>query len=401
MYEPPTTLSLHRLSRHSLQDRYESDEEAVSESEAGAHDLLSSPIGSHRAGIFDSDLSADDISDRDEHTILAPPTVKRTRPVSSATLKRNSTATFDEDTYVFDPEEQMVLELPDSPPELATSTFLQPPLCIWPKPPLSTSVRSRSVSPSSVFSLEEADIQVAKKITILEPHTRPTVVFINALGPRGKPSRSSSRSRPPHSRSRESSRHRPPPTRADSRLGLRSAETISKSPRPKQTTKQPTAAPSSTHTQTQTQTAEENKDTHPALSATINRVSEIPQVLYIPASPRTIPTQAYHPRAYAQAPAQSQSQAQGQAQGPTPRQRLTKRSTTTPFSPSPLPLILHRYYYSPPNQNPLTQPTHPIRNPKQQLQCNKHARHTLPTSNASHSQETLLVERAFADESAL
>ena len=186
MFEPTTSLSLHRLSRHSLQDRYESDEEAVSESDTGAQDLLSSPIGS-RSEIYDSDLSADENShadpdsDREENT-LVPPTVKRARPVSSATIKRNSEATFDEDTYVFDPEEQMVLELPpsDSPPQLSSSTFLQPSVYVWPKQPPTTS-RSRSTSPSSIFSVEEADIQVAKEVTIMEPGTRPTVVLINAL----------------------------------------------------------------------------------------------------------------------------------------------------------------------------------------------------------------------------
>ncbi|KAJ6132209.1 hypothetical protein N7471_007424 [Penicillium samsonianum] len=235
MFEPTPSLSLHRLSRHSLQDRYESDEEAVSESDTGVQDLLSSPVGS-QAGIFDSDLSADENShmdpdsDRDEH-ILAPPTVKRTRPVSSATIKRNSNATFDEDTYVFDPEEQMVLELPpsDSPPQLASSTFLQPSIYVWPKPPQPANSRSRSTSPSSVFSVEDADIQVAKEVTFMEPRTRPTVVLINALGSRSK----TSKSRPSHSRSRESSRNRSMLVRVDSRrlTMSRLSDPANKSPR--------------------------------------------------------------------------------------------------------------------------------------------------------------------------
>ncbi|KAJ5512434.1 hypothetical protein N7463_001986 [Penicillium fimorum] len=295
MYEPAPSLSLHRLSRHSLQDRYESDEEAVSESDTGAQDLLSSPVGS-RAGIFDSDLSADDNSldpdsDREEQT-LAPPIVKRPRPVSSATIKRNSSATFDEDTYVFDPEEQMVLELPpsDSPPQLATSTFLQPSIYVWPKPLRPATSRSRSTSPSSVFSVEEADIQVAKKVTIVEPRTRPTLVLINALGSRSK----ASKSRPGHSRSRESSRNRSVLVRADSRLTLpRSSDPATKSPRvseKKSTMKQATkpAPPPALE-----------DDTQFATSATINRVSEIPSVLYFPAPPRILPTQEYRPRARA------------------------------------------------------------------------------------------------------
>lgn len=285
MFGPTPSLSLHRLSRHSIQDRYESDEEAVSESDTGTQDLLSSPVGS-RVGIFDSDLSADENShndpdsDRDER-ILAPPAVKRPRPVSSATIKRNSNATFDEDTYVFDLEDQMFLELPpsDSPPQLASSTFLQPSIYVWPKPPQPSNPRSRSASPSSVFSVEEADIRVAKEVTIMEPRTRPTVVLIKALGPRSKTSKSR-----PHSRSRESSRSRSMLARTDSRrLKLPRSSDPAKSPRASEkraTTKQ---APKSA------------EDPQLAPSATINRISEIPH-LYFPAPPRTLPAQDYRTR---------------------------------------------------------------------------------------------------------
>ncbi|KGO56748.1 hypothetical protein PEX2_098270 [Penicillium expansum] len=290
MFEPTPSLSLHRLSRHSLQDRYESDEEAVSESDTGAQDLLSSPVGS-RAGIFDSDLSADEnsqYSDREEQ-ILAPPTAKRARPVSSATIKRNSDATFDEDTYVFDPEEQLILELPpsDSPP-LESSTFLQPSVYVWPKPQPANS-RSRSASPSSVFSVEEADIQVAKEVTIMEPGTRPTVVLINALGSRSMPSKP----RPSHNRGRESSRTRSMLVRADSRrlTMQRLSDPANKSPRVSEKRNTMKQAPKPAPMPAPTPALEE--DTQFALSATINRVSEIS---YFPAPPRTLPTQEYRPR---------------------------------------------------------------------------------------------------------
>ncbi|OQD88339.1 hypothetical protein PENANT_c004G09750 [Penicillium antarcticum] len=285
MYESTTSLDLHRLSRHSLQERYESDEEAVSESDTGAQDLLSSPMGSpvesQRAAIFDSDLSADDAShmdadsDREEH-LLAPPTVKRPRPVSTDTIKRTSPAAFDEDAYVFDPEEQMVLELPspDSPPQLASSIFLQPSVYVSPKPKPTT--RSRSTSPSSIFSVEEADIQVAKKVTIMEPQTRPTVVLINTLSKRPIP-----RTRTNHSRSRESSRSRPPLARADNRLAPpRSSEHISKRYSHRETTPKPVPQKHVTL----------DTDETTAPSATINRVSEVPLVPYFPAPPRSLPT---------------------------------------------------------------------------------------------------------------
>ncbi|KAF4762835.1 hypothetical protein N7455_010871 [Penicillium solitum] len=292
MFEPTNSLSLHRLSRHSLQDRYESDEEAVSESDTGPQDLLSSPVGS-QAGIYDSDLSADDNSHADpdsdrEETILAPPTVKRARPVSSATLKRNSEATFDEDTYVFDPEEQLVLELPPSDsPQLESSTFLQPSVYVWPKQPPTTS-RSRSTSPSSVFSVEEADIQVAKEVTITEPGARPTVILINALESRSK----TSKSRPIHSRSRESSRNRPALVRADSRrlTMQRLSDPATKSPRVSEKRSTMKQAPKTSPIPTL------EEETRFAPSATIKRVSEISPVHYFPAPPRTIPTQGYRTR---------------------------------------------------------------------------------------------------------
>lgn len=294
MFQPTTSLSLHRLSRHSLQDRYESDEEAVSESDTGAQDLLSSPVGS-QTGIFDSDLSADENShadpdsDREENN-LAPPTVKRARPVSSATVKRNSEATFDEDTYVFDPEEQMVLELPpsDSPSQLASSTFLQPSVYVWPNQPPTTSM-SRSTSPSSVFSVEDADIQVAKEVTIMEPGTRPTVVLINRLGSLSK----TSKSRPSHSRSQESSRHRSVLARADSRrlTTQRLSDPATKSTRVSEKRSTMKQAPKIAPTPAPAPALE--KETQVASRATTNRVSETSPVLYFPAPPRTVPTQGY------------------------------------------------------------------------------------------------------------
>ncbi|KAJ6003771.1 hypothetical protein N7522_006463 [Penicillium canescens] len=248
---------------------------------------MGSPVESQRAVIFDSDLSADDAphmdpdSDREEY-LLAPPIVKRPRPVFTNTIKRTSNAACDDGAYVFDPEEQVVLELPspDSPPQLASSIFLQPSVYVSPKPKPTT--RSRSTSPSSIFSVEEADIQVAKKVTFMEPQTRPRVVLINALG-----KRPSSRFRSNHSRSRESSRSHPPLARADNRLAPpRSSEHISKrhfyretTPKPAPRKQSPIPVP-----------APNDSDERIAPNATINRVSEVPIVLHFPTPPRNIPT---------------------------------------------------------------------------------------------------------------
>ncbi|KAJ5470260.1 hypothetical protein N7530_007617 [Penicillium desertorum] len=411
MFEPTSSLSLHRLSRHSLQDRYESDEEAVSESDTGAHDLLSSPVGS-QTGIFDSDLSADGHShmdpdsDRDED-ILAPPTVKRARPVSSATIKRNSNATFDEDTYVFDPEEQMVLELPpsDSPPQLASSTFLQPSIYVWPRPPQPASSRSRSTSPSSVFSVEEADIQVAKEVTFMEPRTRPTVVLIDALRSRPK----TSKSRPSHSRSRESSRTRSTLVRTDSRrLTLpHSSASATKSPRVSE--KRASMKPASKSAPNQTPTLE---DTQFAPSATINRVSEIPSVLYFPAPPRTVPTQEYRrPRTSGQdkamppplnprtrrPPLNAQHKQQQRAHLHLPpfntllsrgqQTKLQRRTLPTHQSLQPSLNLIHLFATA----------IYLLETQRLIIQCIEYDLEPLATYDAAHDEETLFFQRAFAE----
>ncbi|KAJ6018509.1 hypothetical protein N7499_003295 [Penicillium canescens] len=250
---------------------------------------MGSPVESQRAVIFDSDLSADDAphmdpdSDREEY-LLAPPIVKRPRPVFTNTIKRTSNAACDDGAYVFDPEEQVVLELPspDSPPQLASSIFLQPSVYVSPKPKPTT--RSRSTSPSSIFSVEEADIQVAKKVTFMEPQTRPRVVLINALG-----KRPSSRFRSNHSRSRESSRSHPPLARADNRLAPpRSSEHISKRHFYRETTPKP--APRKQSSIPVPVPAPNDSDERIAPNATINRVSEVPIVLHFPTPPRNIPT---------------------------------------------------------------------------------------------------------------
>lgn len=295
MYEPNAALDLHRLSRQSLQKRYESDEEAASESDAGGQDFVPSLVGSRRAGTLDSDLSADENShmdpdsDREEH-LLAPYSsgAKRPRPVSMDTVKQTSDATFVEDAYVFDPEEDMVLEIPspDSPPALQSNMFLQPSIYVSPNTPPTTHSRSRSPSPSSIFSLENAEIHVAKKVTLMEPPTRPALVFINSLGSRSK----SAKPRQNNPRSRGSPRDR------ESRVFAGKSESDLNIPRMVETQPTPRALrrnPSAENA-APLRVAPETSDVPEAIprvlrtnsSATINRVSEIPVLPYIPPSPR-------------------------------------------------------------------------------------------------------------------
>lgn len=302
MYEPTTALSLHRLSRQSLQKRYESDEEDVSESDAGGHDFVPSPTRSQRVGNFDSDISADETSHADpdsdrEEKLLAPYRgSKRQRPVSMDTVKRNSEASFVEDAYVFDPEDDLVLELPspDS-PDLSSSLFLQPTIYVSPNTPPTANIRSRSASPSSIFSVEHAEIHTAKKITLMEPPTRPALVFINSLGSRSK----NARSRTSRSRTRGNPRDR------ESRIFDGRFENGREVPRLAEIK----ASASKDTEDAQSSSGEDSTCTTPAIpalddeymsrplqSATINRVSEIPVVPFLPPSPRIRPQSMYRPR---------------------------------------------------------------------------------------------------------
>lgn len=299
MFEPATALSLHRLSRQSLQKRYESDEEDVSESDAGGHDFAPSLTGSQRAGTYGSDISADENSqvdpdsDREEQLLAPYRGSKRQRPVSMDTVKRSSDVSFVEDAYVFDPEEEIVLELPspDSPAPLPSSLFLQPTIYVSPNPPLTTNLRSRSSSPSSIFSVENAEIQIAKKITLMEPPTRPTLVFINSLSPRSK----NARSRPSRSRTRGNPRDRESRIfdgRFDSGLDVpRLAET-------KTSASTATGSPwdNDSARTSPAMSAADDDTPRPLQSATINRVSEIPVLPYLPPSPRIRPQSMYRPR---------------------------------------------------------------------------------------------------------
>ncbi|KAJ5620992.1 hypothetical protein N7510_004976 [Penicillium lagena] len=266
MDEPTTPLDLHRLSHQNMHKRYESDEEAASESDAGWHDLPSL-IGSQPAAeSFDSDLSDDD-------HLSAPTPGKPQRSLSVDTVKENRDAGF---VDVFDPEDDMVLELSSPPARIASKIFVPPIIYISPNSPPKQHSRSRSPSLESVCSVEDADIQVAKQVTIMQPSTRPTVVFINSLGQRSK----GSRPRPTQSHSREPSRRR------ESRLFPPLTNIKSNSPRLNEgyELRLPRTIPS-----TPAAIDEETPSTPVAHSAAIRRVSEVPLIPYFPlASPRPL-----------------------------------------------------------------------------------------------------------------
>lgn len=277
MYE---TNSLHRLSRHNLQHLYESDEEDASDSDAGGHDFVPSLVGSQRAaGSCDSDVSADETSHMDpdsdrEDKLLAPySNGKRPRPESAETIKRNSDATFSEDAYVFDPEEDMVLELPlgDPPAPMAHNLFLQPTICVSTESPPMNDPRSSSAS--SLSSVGEADIQVARQVTIMEPPTRPTLVFINTVSSRSK----CSKSRSSHTRSRDTSESRTVPGKRDGERAT--PRVIEAKPEPSPSFR--SEKPGSNHYISSQRSIPLEKDMRQiAPSATIREVSEVPLVPY-------------------------------------------------------------------------------------------------------------------------
>lgn len=255
-----------------MHKRYESDEEAASESDAGWHDLPSLIGSQPAAGSFDSDLSDDD-------HLSAPTPAKPQRSVSVDTVKENRDAGF---VDVFDPEDDMVLELSSPPARVASMIFAPPIIYISPNSPPKQHSRSRSLSLESAGSLEDADIQVAKQVTIMQPPTRPTLVFIDSPGQRSK----GSRPRPSQSHSREPSRRR------ESRLLPPLTDIKSNSPRLNEgyELRLPRTIPSPPAA-----IDEETSPTSTAHSAAIRRVSEVPLIPYFPlVSPR--PLSKYMPQ---------------------------------------------------------------------------------------------------------
>ncbi|KAI2793545.1 hypothetical protein POX_a00125 [Penicillium oxalicum] len=293
-----TAMSLHRLSRQSLQSRYESEEEEVSESDTGANDFTPSLTSSpQRASHFDSDASADEAGHEDLDLTpreMFPPLgcgAKRQRPVSLDTVKRNSVPSFSEHAYIFDPEKSVILGLPSSDNQedlLDTSLYLQPTVYVAPDvSPRAKNVRSRSASPASIFSIDYAEIQTAKKITLTEPTARPSLVFINSLGPRIKHARSRTRKT---SRDRESRildgkllDNAPDPS-GSTGIKPSSISPITESIEP--ASPKDVASPFMSNLSRVEQTRSDNDQTPPpSQSATIQSVSEIPTIPILPLSP--------------------------------------------------------------------------------------------------------------------
>ncbi|KAI9933138.1 hypothetical protein ASPWEDRAFT_29998 [Aspergillus wentii DTO 134E9] len=197
MYDTAGSLDLHCMKQQNLPRRYESEEEDISEPELG-QDHAYSPVEPQRAaGSFDSDLSADDLSNIDPESdvesievprLLSPypsTTNKESRPVSMDTVKRSSMA----DSLIFDHDEDFIIELPSpgSTPPIPSPFILQPRVYVPPATPRPERPQSpRSPSTASVVSSdEESDVMVAEQVVYLEPISKPSIVVISpsTVGP--------------------------------------------------------------------------------------------------------------------------------------------------------------------------------------------------------------------------
>lgn len=185
MFQAVESFDLDCISKQQPLQRYESEEEDISESEAGGQDHSFSPVDFHRS---DSDLSADDMSNVDEPdnfpqlVSLCQPVDKDSRPVSMATIKRASDATFVAGSYIYDAEDDMIIELPspDTPSQLPSSAFLQPTVYNPLESKRSSARLSfRSPSPASCLSDDESDVLVAEQVKYVEPVTRPNLIVIS------------------------------------------------------------------------------------------------------------------------------------------------------------------------------------------------------------------------------
>ena len=185
---PNDCLDLDYMKPQQLPHRYDSEEEDVSESEHSGHDHAYSPVESYQPPEpFDSDLSADELSNVDATELstypglLSPfPSVgKASRPVSMDTLKRSSGATFVADSYIFDHDDDVIIELPspNSTSPLHSPMFLQPTVYV---PPESLPSRSPSSgSSASGSSVDDMDVLVAEQVTYVEPITKPHLIQIS------------------------------------------------------------------------------------------------------------------------------------------------------------------------------------------------------------------------------
>ncbi|KAL5364208.1 hypothetical protein BJX96DRAFT_130274 [Aspergillus floccosus] len=190
MYESAPPLDLQYIKSRHLPRRYDSDEEEISESELGGQENAFSPVDSYKApGTCDSDASADELSNAEDERAaqfarLLPPYSSAglgSRPVSMDTVKRSSGTTFVADSYIFDHDDDVIIELPspDATTPMTSPTFLQPTVYVPPESPVSMRPSSRSSSPTSMLSDDDTDVLVAEQVTFVKPRPKPNLILIS------------------------------------------------------------------------------------------------------------------------------------------------------------------------------------------------------------------------------
>ncbi|KKK24793.1 hypothetical protein P175DRAFT_0246930 [Aspergillus ochraceoroseus IBT 24754] len=203
MYDTAVPLDLSYMNQASLPRHYESDEEEISESETWGQEHTFSPIDSFKlAGTLDFNMITDERSSVNlgesgiERPVVPrllspfPSTGKPSRPVSMDTVKRSSCATFVTDSYIFDNDDDMIIELPspNSTTPLQSPLFLQPTVYV-PSEPFTSPINSssRSSSPSSFYSDNESDIFIAEQVTYVEPTAKPNLILISPVSEQSSP----------------------------------------------------------------------------------------------------------------------------------------------------------------------------------------------------------------------
>ncbi|KAF9891563.1 hypothetical protein FE257_004032 [Aspergillus nanangensis] len=211
MYETAPPLDLKYIKERHLPQQYDSEEEEISESEQGGQENENafSPVESYKAaGTFDSDASADEMSNADtsdsegekaaQFARLLPPyssAVLASRPVSMDTVKRSSGTTFAADSYIFDHDDDVIIELPspNSTSPMQSPTFLQPTVYVPPESPASSRrPSSRSSDRSSMLSDDDTDVFVAEQVTFVKPRPKPNLILISPVSEQSFPFRSAS-----------------------------------------------------------------------------------------------------------------------------------------------------------------------------------------------------------------
>ncbi|KAE8379719.1 hypothetical protein BDV26DRAFT_258715 [Aspergillus bertholletiae] len=187
MYDTAGPIGLDYINQQHLPRRYESDEEDISESEMGGHDHAFSPVEAYEPSHSDSNESE---IERPGFPRLLPTyssSGKTSRPVSMDTIKRSSATTFVADSYIFEHDDDVIIELPspDATSPLQSPIFLPSSVYVPSESPVSTRPQSlASISSASVYSDDDSDLLIAEQVKIVEPIAKPNLILISPVSER-------------------------------------------------------------------------------------------------------------------------------------------------------------------------------------------------------------------------